>query len=43
MIFCKHNYKKIAKKESTYCQDYLTFANVVKKKLKPFIKNLNIQ
>lgn len=27
-FFCKHDYKKIAKRKSTYCQDYHTFSDM---------------
>lgn len=27
-LFCKHNYKKIAKRKSNYCSDYVMFSDL---------------
>lgn len=27
-LFCKHNYKKIATRKSSYCSDYLYFSDL---------------
>ncbi len=27
-LFCKHTYKRIAKRKSSYCSDYVTFSDL---------------